>query len=195
MSRKVEVSEEIYPHVYLWNAHHKIRSAWENGDQQGGHEAVASLLLAYLAFEAFVNFCGELVLPEIWAKEREHFRKMGGPEIENKIAELAKALPAFSLKKGQRPYQSVQALRSFRDSVAHGKLLRSKYSTDWSDDGAHLQWNFSWFDRIEGAVFDQSIADIRAFSQSLLVEVRKQSDHPHLIYDAFEGPFGSGTSG
>jgi hypothetical protein len=195
MSSKITVSEEIYTHVYLWNAHRRIRRIWENGDRQGGHEAVASLLLAYLAFEAFVNFCGEVVLPEIWAREREYFRGMKGSEIENKIAELANALPAFKWEKGKRPYQSVRALRDFRDSVAHGKLLRSQYLAEWSDDGSHLQWNFSWFDRIEDDVFDCSIGDIRAFSQSLLVEVRKQSDHPHLIYDAFEGEFARSTSG
>ena len=190
MGKNIQVNEEIYTYVYLWNASQKLLSCSKSSDSRDVHLDISALLMAYLAFEAFVNFCGYILLPSLWENEREYFRKKPGPEIENKISELLTVLKDFDWKKGERPYQSISTLRSFRDSVVHGKVQTSSFTTDKKADGSHIEWNLSWFQHIDEQTMEQTISDVRAFCNSLLQEMRKHATHPQLRHQIFEGPVG-----
>lgn len=147
--------------------------------------------MGFLAFEAFVNFCGFVLLPELWKKEKKHFKGKG---IEGKLEELVKKLPTFSWQKGQRPYQTIKRLEDFRDIVAHGKVLAEQYVTEQQEDGSHFRFRHTWDKYMSIRAIEGARANIKSFCQSLLVEMRKVSDRPHLNYDAFEGPL-AGASG
>ena len=88
-----------------------------------------------MAFEAFVNFCGFVLLPELWQKERKHFQGKG---IEGKLAVIAGKLPNFLWRKGELPYQRIKKLETFRDLVAHGKVVATQYVTEQKEDGSHF---------------------------------------------------------
>ena len=149
-------------------------------------------MMSFLAFEAFVNFCGFVVLPELWGEEKKNFKGKG---IEGKLGVLTTRLPSFSWQKGQRPYQAIRNLEAFRDMVAHGKVLASQYLAEPEENGTHFRFKHAWDDYLSLEAVKTARADIRSFSQSLLVEVRKESDHLHLNFDAFEGSLASATSG
>lgn len=183
------VKEEIYTHEYLW------RSSTELLDRAGEDAAdyrylIPALLMAFLACEAFVNFLGHVLAPTLWADEKRHFKRKG---LEGKLEAIARKLPSFNWDKGKPPYQSVKKLEAYRDMVAHGKVVDSRYVTDRRDDGTHFRFQHPWDEYLSVSSVDKAREDIKAFSNTLLVAARQVSDEPHLVFDAYEGSLGQGT--
>lgn len=190
----VDVSEEIYTHECLWRAAETLYKH-ASTDKRHFYYRLSCLVMAYLAFEAFINFIGEAMCPEKWANEKEAFRGKGDA-IETKIAAIVCQLPGYDWRKGERPYQDIKRLKRFRDLVAHGKVVRAEYVTIRKDDGIDFRWSHEWDDFVEPSAVERSMDSVKTFCQSIVVEARKHSDEPHLVFDAFEGALASaeGTS-
>ena len=192
MPRLASVEEEIYTHEYLWRSSSLLlENARAEGEETSYHLLLPSLLMSFLAFEAFVNVCGFVRLPKLWKEEKTHFEGKG---IEGKLEVFVAALPDFAWQKGQPPYQTIKRLEAFRDAVAHGKVLASQYVATQQEDGRHFSFKHVWDSYISLTAVEGARADIKAFCQSLLVELRKGSGHLHLNFDAFEGSLASGSS-
>jgi len=191
MAKSVSVEEEIYTHEFLWRSSSLLLEKAKGEEQPSYHFLLPSLLMAFLAFEAFINFCGFVRLPTLWSEEKKHFKGKG---IEGKLGALVAALPGFTWQKGQPPYQTIKRLEAFRDTVAHGKVLDSQYVAEHQEHGRHFSFKHTWDSYISVTAVQDARVDIKAFCQSLLVEMRKASDHLHLNSDAFEGSLGSASS-
>jgi hypothetical protein len=190
MSNTVSIREEIFTHEYLWRSGSRLVEQAEKGEDDSYYFLLPALLMSFMAFEAFVNFCGLVLLPELWADEKKHFKGKG---LEGKLEAIVAKLPNFSWLKGESPYQTIKDLESFRDFVAHGKVVAKKYTTERKEDGTHFQFEHLWDKYLSFEAVTKARADIKTFCQSLLVEIRKYSDHLHLNFDAFEGSLASGT--
>jgi hypothetical protein len=143
-----------------------------------------------MAYEAFINFCGFAILPDLWEEEKKHFKGKG---IEGKIEAIVGELPNFTWRKGESPYQRIANLEDFRDIVAHGKVVGASYVAERKEDGGHYTFKHSWDTYLSIEAVNLARANIKEFCQSLLIELRKKSDHhPHLNFDAFEGVLASG---
>jgi hypothetical protein len=184
------VEEEVYTHEYLWRSASMLLKKAEAAQQESYHFLLPSLLLSFMAFEAFVNFCGYALLPTLWKEEKKHFKGKG---VEGKLKVIVAELASFSWRKGKPPYQRIKKLEDFRDIVAHGKVVAAKYVAQRKKDGIHFRFKHTWDSYLSVNVVKSARADIKSFSQSLLVELRKRSDHLHLNFDAFEGPLASGS--
>ena len=192
--RPIKVSEEVYTHEFLWRAAetlHKHASL----DRRDFYYRLSALMMAYLAFEAFINFIGEIICPGLWTNEKDAFRGKGDA-IEAKIDAIVRELPGYEWRKGESPYQDVKRLKRFRDVIAHGKVIRSEYVAFPNDKEINFRWTHEWDEFIELEQVARSMRSVKTFSQSLLIEARKHSDEPHLVFDAFEGALASaeGTS-
>ena len=189
MARSVSVKEEIYTHEYIWRSSSLLLEKAKAEDEAAYKLLIPSLLMGFLSFEAFVNFCGFVLLPEKWKEEKEHFKRKG---IEGKLEAIKEKLPDFSWQKGQRPYQAIKELEGFRDSVAHGKVLATEYLAEEQEDGSHFRFRHDWDIYMSVGAVEDARGDIESFCRSLLVEMRKVSDHKHLIFEAFEGSLANG---
>lgn len=186
----MHIDEEIYTHEYLWRSASKLLEHAEVQGEAPPYLLLPALLVSYMAFEAFVNFCGFILLPELWKDEKKHFKGKG---IDGKIEEIVKKLPTFEWEKGEPPYQRIKNLENFRDIVSHGKVVATQYVTEQKEDGSHFQFKHSWDAYLSVHAVNAARVDIKSFSQSLLIVLRQHSDHPHLIFDAFEGCLASGS--
>ncbi|QBB69302.1 hypothetical protein ELE36_02320 [Pseudolysobacter antarcticus] len=182
------VSEEVYPHEYLWRAATKVLEEGEMKEHPSFHFLLPALLTSYMAYEAFINFCGELLLPQIWSEERKHFKGVG---IEGKVDAIVKKLSPFTWHKGKNPYQQIRSLENFRDMVAHGKVQSVRYVTDEREGRPHIQFKHAWDTYLTGNGVREARAAICSFCEDLLVEARKSSHHPHLLAPAFKGVLAS----
>jgi hypothetical protein len=190
MASKMSVSEEIYTHEYLWRMASSVLAEAKVQGNKADYFTLTALLMAYTAFEAFVNFCGFILFPNLWANERTYFSgKNSG--IEAKLSKLQEKLPEFDWQKGKRPYQTIRQLKKLRDSMVHGKVIASRYETTPCDDGMDIKWKLSWNTFVSVKQAEGSMNDIKTFCQALLDAMREQSDHPHLNFKAFEGSLGS----
>lgn len=190
MSSKIHIEEEIYTHEYLWRSATKLLKDAEV-DEGSYYYLLPSLLMSFMAFEAFVNFCGFVLLPELWKEEKKNFKGKG---IDGKLKTIVSKLPSFSWRKDQSPYRDIKNLESFRDFVAHGKVLASEYVTELREDHSHFRFNHAWDNYVSSVeAVRNSRAAIKSFCDALLIELRKHSDHLHLIHNAFEGPLANGS--
>jgi len=190
----ISVSEEVYTHEYLWRAAEVMAQESEQSEHNSLYFRIAALLLSYLAFEAFINFLGQLLFPEVWANEKDAF-KGKGDIVEAKISKLMEKLTDFEWRKGEAPYQKIKLLKDFRDIVTHGKFVRSNYETILKEDGSYIKWQHKWDSFVQPPHVKEFMEAIRGFCQSLTLEARKSSDHLHLVFDAFDGPLGSAEGG
>lgn len=188
MPKPIKIHVEIFTHEHLWRSSTALITQAEIDPDNSDRLLLPALLLSILAFEAFVNFCGYVLAPELWAEEKKNFKGKG---LEAKLSELDKRLPSFHWKKGEALYQSIKDLEAFRDMVAHGKVVSSRYETERRDDGTHFRFEHAWDEYISLKAVITSRDNIIDFSQSLIVAARKISDEPHLEFDAYEGPLGS----
>jgi hypothetical protein len=192
MEENLSIHEEIYTHEYLWRTAQLMLKEAKSNKEKPLYFILSALLHSYMAFEAFINFSGHVLFPELWADEKKYFKGKGGG-IEAKILKLQEKLPDFQWVKGERPYQTIRKLQDFRDPVAHGKVVISHYDTIWKEDGTHVQWRHPWTPFISIEKAEQSMEAIKSFCESLLASMRKCSDHPHLAFSAFEGSLGSAS--
>ncbi|MEX2164006.1 MAG: hypothetical protein WD823_07160 [Sulfuricaulis sp.] len=190
MPQLSSIEEEIYTHEYLWRSASRLLEHAEKQTEGSFYFLLPSLLISYMAFEAFVNFCGFVLLPELWKDEKKHFKGKG---IEGKLDKIVTKLPDFSWRKGEPPYQRIRNLEDFRDIVSHGKVVATQYVAEWKKDGTHFQFMHYWDTYLSVEAVKRARVDIKSFCQSLLVELRKHSDHLHLNFNAFEGSLASGT--
>ncbi len=197
MTNKHKITEEIYTHEYLWragNQHLEQATQAEGGEEY--YSYLSALLFYSLAFEAFINFLGEALLPDIWENEKDYFKgeKAG---LEGKIKELHGELKRqniiFKWEKGVDPYQSIKRLEEFRHQIVHGKFIKNIYLAEPKKDGTHIKWEMPWDSLVNPTSVNQSRNAIQTFSQTLLTSVRECADHLHLIHDAFTGSLGTAS--
>jgi len=184
------INEEIYTHEYLWRSASRLLEYAEAQAEESLYFLLPSLLMSYMAFEAFVNFCGIVLLPELWKEEKKNFQGKG---IEFKLETIIAKLPGFQWKKGEPPYQKIKNLEDFRDIVSHGKVAATQYVSERKKDGSHIQFKHLWDPYLSVETIKCARFDIKSFCQSLLAELRKNSDHLHLNFDAFEGALATAT--
>jgi hypothetical protein len=191
MPNSCTVEEEIYTHEYLWQSASMLLEKAEAQEQGSHHFLLPALLMSFMAYEAFINFCGYVMLPELWKEEKKHFKGKG---IEGRLEAIITKLPAFSWRKGEPPYKRIKNLKNLRDSVAHAKVVATEYITERKEDGVHFQFKHPWDSYLSVEAVKSARTDIKSFCQSLIIELRKESDHLHLNFDAFEGSLASGFS-
>lgn len=191
MTPKHIIEEEIYTHEYLWRSSNALAKLVEADEEANHRLIIPALVTTVMAFEAFVNFCGFAVLPELWENEREEFRGKG---IDGKLSKIAEQVPTFEFRKGQKPYQSIKKLLCFRDIVVHGKVHTNRYETQPQNDGSHFRWESPWDSYFSREAVAKARSDIRSFAQCLVVAMRNDPDHHlHICHDAFKGPLASGS--
>ena len=185
------IQEEMYTHEHLWRSSTVLYEAALNRPDDSYHLLLPTLLTAYLAYEAFVNFVGYVLLPEIWEDERNNFKGKG---LEGKLERILSEMPEFEWRKGARPYQTIRRLEAFRNLVSHGKVQASEYLAPNRNDGLHFRFRHVWDEFMTRNAVERARFDIKEFCQCVVEDCRKHCEHPHLNHDAFEGSLASGSS-
>ena len=188
MTRLMEVQEEIFTHEYLWRSSTEIL---DKSEGESPYTLIPDLLMAFLAYEAFVNFLGHVLAPELWVDEKTNFKSKG---LEGRLGAVVARLPNYQWNKGANPYQAVKRLEDFRDMVAHGKVIASEYVAAQKDDGTHFRYQHPWDEYLSLTAVVSARNSIKEFSQSLLNATRQISDEPHLICDAYDGSLAHASS-
>jgi hypothetical protein len=118
---QVKEKKNIYIHNDLSNAALHFKAAIEDklaaADRTGiAFDYMACLVMTAFTFEAKINFLGAKLIQN-W-KERQPF----DDKVKEVLAHL-KIAPDWN----KRPYASIQNMKNFRDSVAHGKPVEIQY--------------------------------------------------------------------
>lgn len=114
---RIQEHKDLYIHNDLANAafyfKERISERLKNDDREGvGIEMMACLTMIAFAVEARMNFLGYKLI-EKWKERAPYMVKV------EKVTKRLGVAPDF----GERPYKTIESLKNFRDTLAHGKPL------------------------------------------------------------------------
>jgi hypothetical protein len=162
-----QAKKNIYIHNDLSNAafHFKksVHSRVKEGNREGiAFEVMACLSMLAFSFEARINFLGSKLFQEKW-KERQAFNNKVGQVI-NKVK--------LGLPEQERPFISIEKLKIFRDSIAHGKPCTIEVDevveVGYDDLDRVVDLSAGWEDFCSESVMVEIYEDIEEIWQLLL---------------------------
>lgn len=162
-----QTKKNIYIHNDLSNAAYHFKKAVEARLVEGNREGIAFEIMACLSmlafsFEARINFLGAKLFQDKW-KERQAFNNKVGQVI-NKVK--------LGLPENERPYTSIEKLKTFRDSIAHGKPCTIEVDevveVEYDDLDRVVDLSAGWEDFCTESVMNEVYDDIEEIWQLLL---------------------------
>lgn len=162
-----QLRKNIYIHNDLSNAAFHFKKSVDSRLKEENREGIAFEVMACLSmlafsFEARVNFLGSKLFQEEW-KERQAFH--------NKLGQVLNELK-LDLSEDKRPYTSIEKLKTFRDSIAHGKpsLIEVDEVVEVGEDELEdvVDLSAGWEDFCSEAVMYEIYDDVKEIWQLML---------------------------
>jgi len=149
--------------------------------------SLVSATFAFHALEAYVNFAGEHLAPDLWAKEQNSFYKEPYRGWKGKLRKVCE-LTNVPWTEDARPLKTVFELQELRDAIAHGKAERFSYAVEHDDDVGPAMPNA----KIRAMVLpkgrlDDVLHDVRALFDQMHPAVAAAVDDPFSEASAVDG--------
>ncbi len=198
MTLKTAYELNTIPHRFMWQIveeQAKLASAPKEG---WSRPTLVAMVFAFHAVEAYLNFVGERLAPEIWQDERNYFSQEPYRGFKGKLRKVME-LVELDLSEDERPLKTIYALKTLRDMIAHGKpekLAGEIVHPEGSEAPravSALTWMFTPKEKMTTAVSD--VKDL--INQIHTLAVPNVKNDPWFGDDALCGPdawsFGSTT--
>ena len=114
---------EAITHRVLWRITQEQVELAQGKEAGWIYPSVVAQVFAYHTVEAYLNYVGERLEPDIWRNERNYFRNepyRGALGKMHKIVDLV-GLPWTEEARDERPLKTIMDLKYFRDLISHGK--------------------------------------------------------------------------
>ena len=123
---------EDLPHRFMWAIVEEQAELANTLEHDWSNPALVAMVFAFHAMEAYLNYVGLRLAPDIWQNEREHFRASG---FKGKLREVMERA-GLNWEPGKRPLQTVLGLEKLRNAIAHGKPEKRAGTVTHSSDAA-----------------------------------------------------------
>jgi len=133
---------------------------------------MATMLMVFLTYEAYLNFLGNHVAPEIWRNERIYFSKPPYVGVNGKLKKILEVCGNINVDKGKRPYQTIQELRKLRDFLSHGKPIKFGKTISHHVDHDPPLFDTGLSKYITPRKAERAIKDTEQFIESLYKDAR-----------------------
>ncbi len=107
-------------HDVLWSGADHLARRPADDDPQPAVTVMGALMLTHAALEAYLNYVGTRLAPEVWAEEKTTFTATPYRGVLGKLNWLCERLE-IAQDWGVQPWQSLKALDTWRNKLAHGK--------------------------------------------------------------------------
>jgi len=189
-----EKTGESFPHRTLWRCA-TIQLERAKSVQKGRfYFDLSAILMAYLAYEAYINFVGDRLDPETWKNEKTFFSQPEYYGIEGKLKRIRELCSNFAIDSSRRPYQTVIELGRFRSSVVHAKIHRYQKSVEHHVDHEPDWWPESAFSSLSAQKVQRAIDDTESFIEYLHSQIKPFISDVWFGDKALQGPTGYATS-
>ncbi|MBU0740787.1 hypothetical protein KKG45_01280 [bacterium] len=116
----MRADDALYLHEILWRGAAHMSRLPAAGDPRPAYALLGAMMLTHSALEAYLNFVGARAAPGIWADEKAHFTATPYRGVLGKLNWLCEEL-AVAQDWSKPPWQSLKALDTWRNRLAHGK--------------------------------------------------------------------------
>jgi hypothetical protein len=154
------------------------------------------MLMAYLTYDAYLNFLGDRFAPEIWVKEREFFSQKAYRSLPGKLKYLVEKIPINGIKTGHRPMQTINKLKKLRDFLGHGKIDKfEKTIKHHRDKEPPLFGLYGRIDRlVTPELAEKAVLDVKTFINILHSQAAEHIEDIWSGEDPLEGLIGHAMS-
>jgi hypothetical protein len=121
---RTTVEGERFLHKDLWRVVERQLEHAMGTPKGAFYDDLVAMVFALLALEAYLNFVGERIAPEIWKDEREFFRREPYRGFDGKLRKVLELVGIAEPARDVRPYSTVWLLKDLRDLIAHAKPMR-----------------------------------------------------------------------
>lgn len=196
MPTKIVVSTvegEVLTHGLLWVACQRQLQAAQSCANGSWYFYMTAMLLALMSFEAYVNYLGVKLAPELWDDEKNNFRTPPYKGTGGKLLKLCELHELPFPNKGTRPYQSIRRLNELRDLLAHGKPEEFEFTVKHraEDNPATIRYELDDYISEEKAV--RSIGDVKRLAESLNSAFLAKVGYDLILSSAFSGAIAMST--
>jgi hypothetical protein len=188
MARLTTTYEGIsYTHRLLWEIAEQQAEFARERDREWVNFSLVAVTFAFHALEAYVNFAGEQLAPELWEDEQNSFRREPYRGWKGKFRKVCE-LTNVPWEPDARPLKTVFELQDLRDWIAHGKAERFSGTVEHDSNVDSLGPSIP-NSKIRSMVFPKSRLD------DVLNDVRSLLDRMHpVVAAAVDDPFFKATA-
>jgi hypothetical protein len=183
------ISGETFTHKVLWKCCLQQMKTAKRRKKGSLFFHLSAMLLAYLTYEAYINFLGDRIAPDVWAKEKDFFTKKPYRGLEGKLRFLVEKIPISGIKKGERPFQTITKLKRLRDFLSHGMV--DKFEEVIIHHRAKEPPLFGRYGKIDKLVTAESaeraVSDVREFIEFLHREAMNKTRDIWFGYGPLNG--------
>jgi len=163
---KTTIKGELFTHKILWECCElNCQAAEKAAAEKTGtiYWELTEMLMAYLTYEAYINFLGDRVAPEAWRNEREFFNNDPYRGIAGKLKKITEVCYIRDLKKGERPYQTVNELCKLRDYLSHGKPDKYEIEIAHSRRNQPSLFHSNLYELVTPEKMKRALEDVKSF--------------------------------
>ena len=161
------VEGERFLHKDLWRVvQRQLEHALET-PQGAFYDDLVAMVFALHALEAYLNFVGERVAPDIWKDEREFFRNEPYRGFDGKVRKVLQLVGIAEPARDVRPYSTVWVLKDLRDLIAHARPMRFGITIEHNVDEEPSLLHSPLRDVITRENAERARDDIKAFIESI----------------------------
>jgi hypothetical protein len=187
---------EHFLHRELWRVVQRQLRYADTNPHGAFYEELVAMVFALHTLEAYLNFAGERLAPEIWKDERDFFRKYPYRGFQGKLKKILELTGMPEPSPESRPFSTIEMLKSLRDAIAHAKPEHFSQSIDHKANERPDLLPTPLGARVTAANARMAKADTEAFIESIHSHASKQSDNFWFTGKALVGPlqYSSGTT-
>lgn len=193
---ETRIDGETFTHKVLWECCLSQMETAKRRKKGSMYFHISAMLLAYLTYEAYINFLGDRFASDTWRDEKEFFSKKPYQGLEGRLKFLAEKIPIEGIDKSQRPYQTLKKLKTLRDFLSHGKIDKYERIIHHSrDKEPPLFGRYGILDELVTAESaKKAVLDVKQFIRFLHQQAMKRTNDLWFGEDPFDGFRGHASS-
>jgi hypothetical protein len=183
-----------FAHRHLWDSAMRHLRLAEANPEDSWHLHLSAAFLAAVAFEAYLNFLGDEMLPHVWKDERIVFTQEPYRGTMGKLKRIAEELCWPLPRRDRKPLSGYCELVALRDKVAHARQVKVEYRKVHRDD-QFPSLPRGWLEaEAPPKRVRRLISDVEALASLLHAQVM-QSDFRYVVFGShpFLGALAIGT--
>lgn len=118
---RTQIEGERFLHRELWRVVERQLEHAASNPQGAFYDDLVAMVFALHTLEAYLNFSGERLAPDIWKDERNYFRNEPYRGFQGKLKKVMELAGMPISDTTGRPNSTIELLKRLRDLIAHAK--------------------------------------------------------------------------
>ncbi|MFZ2655714.1 MAG: hypothetical protein WAX69_12355 [Victivallales bacterium] len=189
---RIHNKQTQYTHEILWVACLKQKAIADQGGAEHIYFNLTTMLMAYFAFEGYLNFIGVILCPDEWRCEKEFFSRDPYQGIKGKIKLLAHAVHIADVHTLPE-FQTIMFLRELRSYVVHAKLHEYEETLEHRGEGLPPPKLSPFAQKVQNNHMHRAVNHVELFCNLFQENAAKVSDKDEFQSPALGGSLGFGS--